>query len=250
MKREDGLPKPRALKPAVKRLIASRAITQRQVPRDYLAHQLIKEIKEARETTPPTLETIKRYISAARNARNPIDEPWTLGACRDYPTLFPPSSLLFLMKMQEESKTFVDIFTNIRSQGYSIRKAMWIVRLQPLVKEYFGPDDVKDEHMILANIAEAYSFAERTSEIMGEPAFNTADLDDSLCSQNLDNIFLFGPFGYRNTSSICEGDCDSCKYVPIVKGKLCQPKVIYQEREMYRKEMVEKGWVLPDEKGD
>ena len=246
---EENTQKLGKLKPSIKRFIFQEAIRQRNVPRELLAHRLIKEIEESGELA-PSLETTKRYISKARNAVNPIDEPWTLGACRDYPIFFPPSSLLFLMKMQEEAKTFVDVFTNTRSQGYSIRKAIWIVRLQPLVKEYFAPSDLKEEYMILANIAEAYSVAERTSEIMGEPAFDTGDLDDSLCSQNLDYIFLFGVSGFKNTSSICEGDCESCKYVPVIKGKLCQLKVVHQEQERLKNQMVEEGLIDPNEEGD
>ena len=246
---EKNRRKPGKLKPSIKRFIFQEAIRQSNVPRELLANRLIKEIEESNELA-PTLETAKRYISKARNAVNPIDEPWTLGACRDYPTFFPPSSLLFLMKMQEEAKTFVDVFTNIRSRGYSIRTAIWIVRLQPLVKEYFEPSDLKEEYMILANVAESYSAAERTSEIMGEPAFDSGDLDDSVCSQNLENIFLFGYIGFKNTSSICEGDCDSCKYLPIIRGKLCQLKAIHQEQERYKNEMSEKGLIDPNEEGD
>jgi len=232
------------LKPSIKRFIFQEAIRQLHIPRDLLAHRLIKEIDESGEL-PPSLETTKRYISKARNSDNPIDQPWTLGACRDYPTFFPPSSLLFLTKMQ-----YMDIFKNIRNQGLSIRKAMWIVRLQPLVKEFFEPDDFKEEHMILANIAEAYSIAEMISEFIREPTFDSTDLDESVCSTNIENIFLFGVSGFKYTTSVCEGDCESCKYIPVIKGKLCQLKVIYQERERYRKEMAEKGCIFPDEKGD
>ena len=190
--------KPRELKPSIKRLIFHEAIHHRNIPREVLANRLIREIKKNREL-PPTLETTKRYISKARNAVNPIDKPWTLGACRDYPTFFPPNSLFFLMKMHQESKTFVNILTNIRSPGFSIRTAIWIVRLQPLIQEYFKPDDFKEEYMISANVAEVYSTAEKTSEIMGEQAFDTSDLDESVCSQNLENIFFFGS-GFKNTS--------------------------------------------------
>lgn len=246
---EKNMRKLGKLKPSIKRFICQEAIRQSNVPRELLAHRIIKEIEEICELA-PSLETAKRYISKARNSDNPIDKPWTLGACRDYPTFFPPSSLLFLMKMQKEAKTFVDVFTNIRSQGFSIRTAIWIVRLQPIIEEYFSPDDFKEEDMILTNVSQAYSAAEITSEIMGEPAFDSGDLDDSVCSKNLEDIFLFGPIGFKNTSSICEGDCESCKYVPIIKGKLCQLKVIYQEHERYENEMTEKGWILPDEKGD
>ena len=246
---EKDRPKPGKLKPSIKRFIFQEAIRQSNVPRELLANRLIKEIEESHELA-PTLETAKRYISKARNAVNPIDEPWTLAACRDYPTFFPPSSLLFLMKMQEEAKTFVDVFTNIRSQGYSIRTAIWIVRLQPLVKEYFEPSDLKEEYMTLANVAQAYSTAERVSEIMGEPTFDTSDLDDSLCSQNLENIVLFGFSGFKDTASICKGDCDSCKYVPIIRGKLCQLKFILQEREKLKRQMIQEGLMPPDQEGE
>jgi hypothetical protein len=245
---EERTMKPRELKPSVKRLIFHEAITHRNIPRDVLAYRLIKEIKKRREL-PPTLETTKKYISKARNAVDPIDKPWTLGACRDYPIFFPPSSLLLLSKMQQESKRFVNILTNIRSPGFSIRTAIWTVRLQSLVKEYFRPDDFEKEYMILLNLSQAYSTAEHTSEIMGEQAFDTSDLDQSLCTQNLENIFLFGS-GFKNTSSICERDCRSCKYVPLIKGKLCQLKRIRREHERREKQIIEEGLFDSNEKGD
>ena len=225
---EENTQKLGKLKPTIKRFIFQEAIRQRNVPRELLANRLIKEIEESGELA-PSLQTAKRYISKARNSDNPIDQPWTLGACRDYPTFFPPRSLLFLTKMQ-----CMDILGNIRNQGFSIRKAMWIVRLQPLVKEFFQPDDFKEEHMTLANIAEAYSIAEMISEFIGEPTFDSSDLDESVCSTNIENIFLFGVSGFKNTASICERDCESCKYVPVIKGKLCQLKVIRQEQERHR----------------
>ena len=241
--------RPRRLTPSVRRFIFQEAIRQRNVPRDLLASQLIKRIEDLGEVA-PNLETAKKYISKAKNSYNPIDRPWTLGACRDYPTFFPPSSLLFLTKMQQQSKKYVDILTNIKSEGFSIRTAIWMVRLQPLIEEYFKPSDFQGEYEILCNVAESYSAAERTSEIMDEPSFNSGDLDDSVCSQNLENIFLFGFSGFKNTTSICEGDCESCKYVPIIKGKLCQLKVIHQEQERLKNQMVEEGVIDPNEEGD
>jgi hypothetical protein len=246
---EENRHRPRKLTPSVRRFIFQEAIRQRNIPRDLLANQLIKQIEEIREV-PPGFETAKKYISKARNSYNPIDNPWTLGACRDHPTFFPPSSLLFLTKMQQESKKYVDIFTNIKSEGFSIRTSIWIVRLQPLIEEYFNPTDFHHEYEILCNVAESYSVAEKTSEIMDKPAFDSGDLDDSVCTQNLENIFLFGPIGFKNTSSICEGDCESCKYVPIIKGKLCQLKVIYEEQERDKNKMTEEAFIEPNEEGD
>jgi hypothetical protein len=247
---EEKTTKPRQLKPTVKRLIFEEAIRQRNVPRELLATRLIKQIEESNEVA-PQLETAKRYISKARHAFNPIDKPWTLGACRDYPTFFPPTSLLLLIKMQQQSKRYADIFTKIRSPGFSIRTAMWIVRLQPLVKEYFRPDedDFQQQYELVSNVAGVYSVAEQTSEIMEELTFDTSDLDEAVCSQNLENILLLGS-GYKNTSLICKGDCQSCKYVPVIQGKLCQLKVMHQERERLEKQIIEEGQINPNEEGD
>ena len=248
--RQEKRTKPRELKPIIKRLIFGEAIRQLNVPRELLANRLIKEIEESGEL-PPTLETAKRYISKARNATNPIDKPWTLGSCRDYPTFFPPNSLLRLMKMQQETWRSVDLLTNARPPGLSIRTCMWIVRLQPLIKEYFRPDehDFQQESDILFNVAHAYSSAERTSETMGEQTFDSSDLDQALCSQNLENILL-SSCGFKNTTLICKGDCGSCKYVPIFPGKLCQLKVMHQEYKRLEKQITEEGPINPNEKGD
>jgi hypothetical protein len=166
-----------------------------------LAHRLIRELEESNEI-PPTLETAKRYISKARNAANDIDQPWSLGACRDYPTLFPAASLPFLMQMHQEYRNVVDILTKTRwAEGFSIRRAIWIVRLQPLIQEIFRPDGYEAESTILFNISEAYSIAERTSETMGEETFDTTDLDQALHSGDWHNI-LFSGFGRGNTQTI------------------------------------------------
>lgn len=93
MQRKNRL-KPRELKPSVKQYLFTEAIRQRKVPRELLANRLIRELEESHEI-PPTLETAKRYISKARNAHNPIDQPWTLGACKEYSSFSPRSLCLF-----------------------------------------------------------------------------------------------------------------------------------------------------------
>ena len=41
---ENKRGRPKRLKPSIKRLIVSRAIAHRKIPREYLANELIKEI--------------------------------------------------------------------------------------------------------------------------------------------------------------------------------------------------------------
>ena len=130
--------KPRELKPSVKRLIVHRAVTQPQVPREFLANELIKEISEAGEI-PPTLETAKRYISKARNTDNPIDQPWTLACCSDYVQFFPPDSIPILVNYKNKIDQLVsdDDYQELfgyRVSDISIRHAIWIIRLEPIIK--------------------------------------------------------------------------------------------------------------------
>jgi hypothetical protein len=242
--------KPRELKPTIKRLIFQEAIRQRNVPRELLANRLIKELEEGNEV-PPSLETAKRYISKARNATNPIDKPWTLGACRDYPTFFPPTSLLTLMKAQQNAKTGVDLLTGARDPGLSIRECIWIVRLQRLIGHYFlhGQQESNQEFNILLNLARWYSTAERTSEIMGEQTFDSNDLDEALCSQNLEKLMIISAAD-KDPTLICNDDCDSCKYQPVLRGKLCQLRGLNDEDEWPEHHLIQKPPTQSKKKGD
>jgi len=239
-------PKRSKLKPSVKRLIFQEAIRQRDIPRELLANRLIKEVEEWQER-PPTLEVAIRYISKARNATKPIDKPWSLGACRDYPTFFPPASLPTLIKMQEEQKKFVDVVTDVMSPGLSIRTCMWIARLQAYIHADWmhGEDDPQAEHNILFSVASAYATAERTSETMEEQAFDTNDLDQALCSRDVAKVILFGSAD-KDTTFLCNGNCDSCNYFPIVPGKLCQLRGLKREDEI----VPEHYLIRPTKKGE
>lgn len=236
--------KPRQLKPTIKRFIFQEAIRQRHVPRELLANRLIKDIEETGEL-PPSLETAKRYISKARNAANPIDKPWSLGACRDYPTFFPPSTLPTLMKMQEQEQKSVDIMTDVMSPGLSIRTCMWIARLEPIIHELWHEEhNTERERSILFNLATAYSVAERTSETMAEQTFDSTDLDEALCSGDVIKVVLFGSAD-KDANFVCNGNCDSCKYAPIVPGKLCQLRGL-----SFDHEIPEHHLIRPNKKGD
>lgn len=145
----------------------------------------------------PRLRKVQLILSKfrARYSVRPEEEKikdnfWSLAACRDYPFMFPPDSLLILMKMQEYHRQFEDAITGKRSLGFSIRKAMWMVRLQPLVKEYFKSGNFEEETEILSNIAEAYSIAEIRSITLGK-FFDTLELDKALYTKDFSKILIF-----------------------------------------------------------
>lgn len=217
---EKGKAKPRELKPSVKRLIIQRAITQRKVPREFLANQLIREIEESGEI-PPTLETAKRYISKARNSDNPLDKPWTLGACREYPTYFPPSSLTFLMKCKKREMSYIPVIGEDKLY-FSIRKAIWMVRLQPIIQNIIKPSNFEEEDQILFNVSEAYSMIELINEITGKETFDSSALDEALCSGNIGHILSSYFDAVIKTNSTCKKDsCKSCEYESLAEENQC-----------------------------
>lgn len=229
--REDGLPKPRALTPTVKRLIVHRATTQRQLPREYLAHELISEIKEAGEI-PPTPDTIKRYISKARNAHNPLDEPWTLSSCSDYPTFFPPDSIPIILHYKdcldqlppEAQRTHKEFF-GLPMSDIPIRHAIWIVRLQPIINHLSPKLMIDDEPLpdtFPLVIAAMYAMTEMASELLGEGHFDSHDLDNALFAGDLPAFMTIVAKSFAATSEPCRNNnnCHSCDYakLPGVRG--------------------------------
>lgn len=183
---EKNKAKPRSLKPSIKRLIFTRAVSDRGIPREYLANQLIKEIRKLHEI-PPTLETAKRYISAARNTDNPIDKPWSLGACRDYPHYFPVSSISFLMYFLKYEH-YIDTNCGPYEHRFSIRKAIWMVRLESIIKEYIKTNN---DDVAISVISDIYYSAELASETMGEDRFDSSELDSYIVQGDLDGILQY-----------------------------------------------------------
>lgn len=234
--REDGLPKPRALTPTVKRLIVHRAITQRQFPREYLANELIREINEAGEI-PPTLDTIKRYISKARNARNPIDEPWTLACCSEYAAFFPPESIPIIIyskdcisQLESDTEYKYKKSFGVSMSDISIRCAIWMIRLQPIIEHLSPKLMIEDEPLPSTYpfvIASTYSMAEMASEILGEDHFDSHDLDNALFAGDSRAFMRIAVKMFWATAKPCKNNnnCDSCDYakVPGITG-ICIPK--------------------------
>lgn len=125
---EEKKQRSKNLTPSVKKLVFSRAINQRNIPRYFLAKSLIKEIMEAGEVY-PSLETAVRYISDARNADNPLDKPWTTEVCSDldYTSYFPPESIPYLLQLWRYSVHLDEVFT--------VRHAIWAARLAFQLKD-------------------------------------------------------------------------------------------------------------------
>jgi len=225
--------RPRRLKPSIKSLILSRAIRQRNMPREYLAQELIKEIEEMGEI-PPSFETAKRIISKARNSDNPIDKLWTLACCSDYSSFFPPESIPTIIENrnllgQIEDAEYKELF------GYSmsditIRDAKWLVRLKPVI-EYLTPKLMLGNEplpeLYLYYIASTYSMAEMASEMLGDDNFDSSDLDKALFSGDIRTLTIIAGVMSLMTSKPCKnnGDCESCDYmkIPGIPG-LCMPR--------------------------
>lgn len=257
----EGYHRAKVMLPAIRQLIWSYALSS-DMNREDLAEELLMVIKQNYpKEIPPKIETIVRQISKARNSkRSPLDEPWTLGACRDYPSDFPASSLPILIKYK--SMKFQTISeepdTSLHFNEFSIRQAKWIVRLYPIIKESFQFSDYLDEYSAVTNAAEGYSQAEFTSEAMGEKTFNTQILDEALCSQDIQGICVFGLGQLIKTDSICKNDCNSCKYEPAFEGKLsesiegkfCQPKGRREYIEKLEKKYVEGKSPFKKDKGE
>jgi hypothetical protein len=141
---------------------------------------LAAELFEKLEGRSPSVETIEKMISAARNQPDPLDGPWSIGSVKDHPV--PPDALPILMevyyrRLHEEGaliKHTVDSGGNYLDVVYdkvlSIRVALWIGRLYIIVQNL----------TIMEEMAEAYALEERVEEI----------LDRAPCSTEIDLLLL------------------------------------------------------------
>lgn len=225
--------KPRELKPSVKRLIFTRAIREKNTPREYLANELIREIKKLGEI-PPSFETAKRYISKARNVDNPIDSTWTLSCCSEYSQFFPPDSIPILidykssMSQFDNDDKFREYFKSPMSD-ITIRHAIWIIRLEPIIKLLTPKLMIENEplpELYTAYIANIYAMAEMASEISGEDHFDSCDLDKFLFTGDIVSFARTAYISGLETGKPCHnnGNCDSCDWFHIPDIKMCIPK--------------------------
>jgi hypothetical protein len=140
---------------------------------------------------------------------NPLDQPWTLGACSAFSQYFPADSLPVLMehkifcdeqnspeeeertvkiinskvwepliaKMKESGRGDVPPFLSVfafEKREFTIRQAIWMARLVRVVsrklKNKLGPNT-------LEFIAHYYSRAEQINEMLQRKVLDTSDLD-------------------------------------------------------------------------
>jgi hypothetical protein len=211
------------------------------MPREFLANELIKEIEESGEI-PPTLETAKRYISKARNTNDPLDKPWSIACCSDYSSFFSPDSIPILISYKEWIRGHSEFSEKVRYQyeqyrklfGFSIsditiRQAIWIVRLEPLIKKLFADEIAKDESILFDytfSISLIYEIAEITCEILNED-FTSLGLDNALTLRDLDTLAKIGALGFLATArpANCNYECETCRYMRMPGSKRwCIPR--------------------------
>jgi len=258
--RREGYHRAKAMSRPIRNLIWGLAQASDDKREDVADTALLIIEKEYPKEIPPTRDTIIREVSKARNIEpKPLDIPWSLGACRDYPTDFPVDSLPLLIEYKSiKFDTIMGESKGVHYNNFSIRKAKWLVRLQPIIQDIFHFTDFFDEYSTVSNAAEGYAHAEYMSETMGEKYFDSRVLDEALCAGDIVGIFSFGSGYLKKTDSICKGDCNSCKYEPAFEGKLshsiegkfCQPKGRREYLEKLEKQIQEGEFPKSKYEGD
>jgi hypothetical protein len=223
--------KARELKPIVKRLIALRAISQKDMPREFLANVLINEIKESGEI-PPSVETAKRYISRARNMDDPLEELWSIGCCSKYSRYFQAESISVLVEYIKYFESLPDdgvmelyeYFGSGAVVTFSIGHCIWIIRLKPLVERIFKEIMAKSEILkmgIPVKVAMCYNAAEWASGVIGEK-FDSSELDKALFSGNLRKLGSKSLGIWIKGLPTCNGNCKSCHKKSGIERERCE----------------------------
>lgn len=97
----------------------------------------------------------------------PIDQPWSIGACAEYYDRIPPESIPILIKINE--------LKGLRK--FSIRQAIWTLRLYPLIVKTYNEKEKFEEDIWLW--PSAYAHVERVSELTNSK-LDTSELDQKL----------------------------------------------------------------------
>jgi hypothetical protein len=176
--------------PAIRQLITTQALNDRDKDRNVLAEELINDIKRKYpKEIPPSFSTIIKKISEDRSLKNinPLDEPWHLGILNRIHELninnINAESIYYINRV----KSFVDntyskewikntkSFTGItpwanKHPFLSIRQAKWVAYLYRIA-------DKNIRHLYGASFI--YSEFEIVCEISGT-IFDTSDMDTKL----------------------------------------------------------------------
>lgn len=158
MKTKNSL---RQISPEMRAEIHQEALKNKSKPRGELAHELRRKFR----AKSPTLETLKREISKARNHTSELDYLWSIGCCIRYN--IPGELIPVLINYQ---KTPFPI---------TIRTARWIAKIYhavtPILKKKY-PDKTLPNELRLLEIAEIYARVELMSELANKHP-DTSELD-------------------------------------------------------------------------
>ncbi len=105
----------------------------------------------------------------------PIEQPWGIGACAEYYDRISPESIPILMRVEQLKGL----------QTFSIRQAIWVSRLYPLIMETYNNEDEKFKVDIWA-WSSTYAHMERVSE-MTNSKLDTSELDQALLDYLLEH---------------------------------------------------------------
>jgi hypothetical protein len=113
------------IKPSIQRLIFSKALKDKGMPRLALAVELKNLIEEMGEISPAE-ETMIRLISKARNhPASPLDKPWSISCLPQYP--IPPEALPSVLQ--------VWVYMREENMVFTIREALWAARIYTITKD-------------------------------------------------------------------------------------------------------------------
>lgn len=173
---------------------------------DYTGDDLKKKVEKALKLkklhynfTERTYQSLKSKMDL--NSNNPLDKPWSIGACNKANI---PASIIPLLLREVESIGNFKIFNdpakddqwtdNYKKQRMlTIRQAQWFAKLEPLIlpkaKELY-PDNEQRQYACLIIYGKRYAEREKIAEIMGESYPYTADLDKlDLSPDELSKLF-------------------------------------------------------------
>lgn len=162
------------ISPAIRGLIHLRALEEPRVPRNLVAMHLSDEISHM-GLIAPAEDTLNKMISRERNReRDPLSEPWTIGASRKYKDDFRPEIIPRIIKLQKLQMR--DDWNGIKP--LTIRQAQWVARLHDFVKEICLTKYPGAEYLwIVLVVADMYATWEEMQEIVGEK-LDTSNLDE------------------------------------------------------------------------
>jgi len=147
--------------------------------------EAIAQVLNLSEHDNPSLRSYEEALKPVRakfREKNPLDEHWTIGASAKYnisPDILP--ILLSIAQVLNQSPPSW-VPAEVKPQlPFSIRQALWISRLYPLLSkaaERTKPGNSKAQYAIMFIIASQYAWKERTAEVMGKTILDTTDLDE------------------------------------------------------------------------